>query len=271
MSRETGRFTLLHVSDVHATESGLLYDAVDGIARLERVGDYARSVGVTPEAVVVTGDLVQRGNPGAYAAVDAACRRLERAVGAPVLTVLGNHDGPEAARALRGHEARHYGARVVGGVRIVRLDSHTGALDAEQLDWLAVELAEPAPRGTVVALHHPPVPSPMPVLSRAGLRNAAALLAILSGTDTRAILAGHFHHPLAAHARGIPVFVGPSLAYHQVMDAGPLAVAGHDAPMFSLVQFTRDGVSAATVPLDSPAPIFTVPVPSPAPKENHAS
>lgn len=260
MSRESGRFTVLHVSDVHATDDCSLYGAVDGLERLERVGEYARATGITPEAVIITGDLVQRGNPGAYPAVAAACRALSEAVAAPVLTVLGNHDDPLASRVLPGHETSHRGVSLVDGMRIVRLDSRTGALGGEQLDWLADVLGEPAPTGTIVALHHAPLGSPLPTLSRQGLADAEQFLAVLSGSDTRAVLAGHFHHSLAATAAGIPVLVGPSLAYHQVMDAGPDHVAGHDAPAFSLVQFTSLGVSAAEVSLSAHEPLFNEPV-----------
>lgn len=271
MSRDTGRFTVLHLSDVHATDSGLLYDAVDGVGRIERVGDYALATGITPEAVVITGDLIERGHAGAYADVGAACRRLEDRLGVPVLTVLGNHDDPIAARTLPGHEAGHFGAINVDGTRIIRLDSHHRTLDAVQLEWLAEELATPAEGGTFVALHHAPIASPLPTLRRQGLANADALLDVLVDSDVRAILAGHYHHSLSASIRGIPVFVGPSLAYHQVMDAGPDAVAGHDSPMFSLVQLTSDGVSTSTIALTSPEPLFTQPISSTAQKATHVS
>ncbi|UOQ60096.1 metallophosphoesterase [Leucobacter rhizosphaerae] len=271
MSRDTGRFTVLHLSDVHATDSGLLYDAVDGVGRIERVGDYASAAGITPEAVVITGDLIERGHTGAYAAVGAACRRLEERLGVPVLTVLGNHDDPIAARTLPSHASGHFGAHHVDGTRVIRLDSHRRTVDAAQLEWLADELAIPAQAGTIVALHHAPIASPLPTLRRQGLANADALLDVLAGTDVRAILAGHYHHSLSASVQGIPVFVGPSLAYHQVMDAGPDAVAGHDSPMFSLVQFTSAGVSASTIALHSPEPLFTQPISSTAQKVTHVS
>nr|WP_237462607.1 metallophosphoesterase [Leucobacter chromiireducens] len=261
----------MHLSDVHATETGLLYGSVDGAGRIERVGDYALTAGVTPELVLITGDLIERGNPGAYAAVAAACRGLEERLGSPVLTVLGNHDDPVAARALDHHATGHFAAHNIDGTRVIRLDSHTGALDSAQLDWLAGELARPAERGTVIALHHAPLASPLPTLRRQGLANADALLELLRGSDVRAILAGHYHHSLSASVQGIPVFVGPSLAYHQVMDAGPDAVAGHDSPMFSLVQITSDGVSASAIALHSPDPLFTQPISRPAQKATHVS
>ena len=257
MSAATGRFSVLHVSDVHATEAGLLYGAVDGLGRLAQLAEYAAAVGMTPEAVVVTGDLAQRGNPGAYPELARAFAALERAVGAPVVTVLGNHDDPAAAAALPRHRVRHSGVERIGEYRFVRLDSSSGSLGAEQLAWLREALEEPHGAGTVIALHHPPVDSPLPALRKQGLRDADALMAALAGTDARAILAGHFHHSLSASRDGIPIFVGPSLAYHQVMDAGPDAVAGHDSPMFSLVQFTSVGVTASAIPLHSPQPLFT--------------
>lgn len=259
MSLENGRLTVLHLSDVHATDGELLYGAVDGLERLDRVGVYARAAGITPELVVVTGDLVQRGHPGAYAGLDAALARLEDALDAPVLTVLGNHDDPDAARALRGHEGGHHRIRHVDGLRVALLDSSAGELGPEQLAWLAAELDRPAPHGTIVALHHAPLGSPLPTLAKQGLRDAEALLDVLEGSDARLVLAGHFHHQLSAVVRGVPVAVAPALAYHQVMNAGPLAVSGHDEASFSLVHLTASGVSAASVSLREAEPIFTIP------------
>jgi Icc protein len=56
----TDRFSVVHLSDVHATVGELLYGQVDGGARIEQVGEYVVAAGITPEAVIVTGDLAQR-------------------------------------------------------------------------------------------------------------------------------------------------------------------------------------------------------------------
>jgi 3',5'-cyclic AMP phosphodiesterase CpdA len=258
--REPSKFSILHLSDVHATIGGLLYGQVDGLARLRQVGDYVVEAGVTPEAVVVTGDLVQRGHAEVYDRVDAALRELGERVNAPVFTVLGNHDDPAAARTLTGHGISHHRVVTVGALRFVLLNSSTGALDAEQLDWLAETVAEPFGMGTVVAVHHAPVPSPLPTLSKIGLRDPHLLAAALRGSDARLILAGHYHHPMNSLFHGIPVSVGPSLAYHQVMNAGPATVSGHDFAMFSLVQLTADQVSCAPVSLQAVHPLFSTSV-----------
>ncbi len=264
MSVATGRLTIVHVSDVHGVEGGLLFDAVDPLDRLARLGDHLELAHVTPEAIVVTGDLAHRGHPGAYPAIRDALAHLGARLDAPVVTTLGNHDHPEASRVLPGHETRHHGVVDADGLRIVRLDSSTGALGAAQLAWLAAELATPAPHGTVVAVHHPPIASPLPSLDGQALADADALLDVVAGTDVRVVLAGHYHHPASATVRGVNVSVAPSLAYHQRMHAGLAGIAGHDTSMFSLVHLTHDGVQTASVSLTEPAPIFTIPsTPSP--------
>lgn len=257
MSRATGRLTILHVSDVHVTRTGRLYGRVDGAARLSAVADYVRQAAITPEAVVVTGDLVERGNGDAYGVVQDGLDELECAAGVPVLTVLGNHDDRVSARVLRGHEHGHTRVVTIDDLRFLLLDSSRGELGADQLAWVRDALREPYGSGTVVALHHPPLGSPMPSLARAGLRDAPALLDALQGSDARAVLAGHFHHAMSATLGGIAVSVGPSLAYHQVMDAGPDRVSGHDSAMFSLVHLVPGGVVSTSVSLESPNPLFT--------------
>ena len=89
-------------------------------------------------------------------------------------------------------------------------------------------------------------------------------MGVLAGTDARLVLAGHFHHAMWASMHGIPVSVGPSLVYQQVMDAGLDRVSGDDDAMFSLVHVTGSSVSASAVRLASPSPIFTKPVVVPA-------
>ncbi|WP_130176304.1 metallophosphoesterase [Cryobacterium sp. SO1] len=259
--RERSKFTILHLSDVHATTGELLYGQVDGLARLRQVGEYVVAAGVTPEAVVVTGDLVQRGHSAAYENVDRALRDLGERVGAPVFTVLGNHDSPRHAAGLTGHMQGHYRATTVGDLRLVLLDSSSGSLDPDQLVWLRGVLAVPFGMGTVVALHHAPIPSPLPTLSKIGLRDPRLLAHALRDSDTRLILAGHYHHPMNGLFHGLPVAVGPSLAYHQVMNAGPATVSGHDFAMFSLVQVTADQISTAPVSLQAGHPLFSTTVP----------
>lgn len=262
MSVDTGRLTILHISDVHATDGELLYGEIDGIDRLRHVGEYARDAGVTPEAVIVTGDLAQRGHAGVYPELAGALNDLERVLDAPVLTVIGNHDDPAASLVLPGHGEGHVRSVDLGEFRVILLDSHTGSLGGAQLEWLDAELTETHCGGTVIALHHAPVVSPLPALEKTGLRDSEQLERALRGSDVRAILAGHYHHSMTADVAGIPVLVAPALSYQQIMNAGPENVAGHDHAMFSLVRLTASGVQQSPVMLHTEPALFTIPAPS---------
>ncbi|QPS34372.1 3',5'-cyclic adenosine monophosphate phosphodiesterase CpdA [Brevibacterium casei] len=249
---------VLHLSDVHATVDGRLYDRVDGIARLDTVGDCVRESGIAPDVVVITGDLVERGHAAAYPELARALLRLEERVEAPVLTVLGNHDDPAHARVLPGHASAHHRLVHLADLRILLLDSSSGMLGRDQIAWVREAIAQPYGRGTLLALHHPPLASPL--AGPAGLVDAPELLAAIAGSDVRAILAGHLHHPLTANLSGVSVSVGPSLAYHRVMNAGPGFVAGHDSPMLSLVHLLADTIAVTTVDLHAPPSLFSTPV-----------
>src|SRR5690606_21282035 len=129
--------------------------------------------------------------------------------------VMGNHDErPAYSAGLFGEESSAPQDRVelVGGLRIVSLDStvpgyHHGDLRDSQLEWLRDVLAEPAPDGTILALHHPPLPSPVEIMAILELQRMERLADVVRGTDVRGILAGHLHHAMSGMFAGIPVSV----------------------------------------------------------------
>lgn len=225
---------ILHLSDPHLTrEGGRDADGVDAAASLDRILDAVRHVpGV--DVVLVTGDIADDGSPEACAAVRDRVGGFAAERGIPHIYTTGNHDtrGAFAAVFGSGHldaEGRDVGVMGtgvghertavshVGGLRVVTLDSLVpgevhGALSPMQLAWLRDLLAEPAEAGTVVALHHPPIaPATSPLLPTVNLRDAEALGEVIAGTDTLAVLCGHFHLQLSALWHGIPVWVTPGI------------------------------------------------------------
>ena len=136
---------------------------------------------------------------------------------------MGNHDERAAySRELFGEESEAPQDRVydVAGLRIVSLDTsvpgwHHGEITDEQLAWLADVLATPAEHGTILALHHPPIPSPM-VPGRGdhrAARHRPAGRGRCAGTDVRAILGGHYHFTSHSTFAGIPVSVAAATCY----------------------------------------------------------
>ena len=154
---------------------------------------------------------------------------------------MGNHDERAAySRELFGEESEEPQDRVydVAGLRIVSLDTtvpgwHHGEVTDAQLAWLGGVLATPAEHGTILALHHPPIPSPLvPAAEIIELLDTERLAAVLRGTDVRAILGGHYHFTSHSTFAGIPVSVAAATCY--TVDTAPLdrlisAVDGHQA------------------------------------------
>ena len=96
---------------------------------------------------------------------------------------MGNHDNRAELRRLLLDEAPSMApldrVSMIDGLRIITLDTsvpghHYGEITAAQLDWLADELATPAPDGTILALHHPPIPSVLDLAVTVELRDQAS-------------------------------------------------------------------------------------------------
>lgn len=214
----TPAHTLIQITDTHIVPDGfLLSGTLDPHAGLAASLAAVERSGLRPAALVFTGDLVDGGDAASYARLRTLVEPVAARIGSPVIHVLGNHDDRAAARThLLGEPASaapHDHVTRLGGLRVVVLDttvpgeSH-GELSPEQLAWLAAELAQPAPDGTVLALHHPPLPTSSPLAAAIELTDRAALGAVIRGTDVRIVLAGHTHVVSAGALAGVPVWTG---------------------------------------------------------------
>jgi len=233
---QTDQVTSLAVlSDLHLTgdpaSAAALREALDVLGAGDR-----------PDALVLPGDLTADGDPAAFALLAS----LVEPLGVPLVPVMGNHDSREAFLRTFGPVDR---VVHVGDTRVVALDStlpghHHGVLDPEQREWLAAELGTPAPGGTVLVLHHPPLPSPVPSVNLLRLREPERLGEVVAGSDVRMIVCGHAHYAGAGALAGIPVWVAPALYYR--VDTFPPAgrLRGLAGPAFSRVDLI-DGVAVA--------------------------
>ena len=251
---------ILHLSDTHFIgDDGLLYGAVDAEAHLAQLLAELESSKARPEAIVFTGDLADKGDPRAYEKLRAMVEPVAARLGAQLIWVMGNHDNRASFRAgLLGQlPSMKPVDRVhdVNGLRVIALDSsvpgsHHGEITPEQLDWLAEELSSPAPHGTILALHHPPVPSVLDLAVLVELRDQSALAEVLEGTDVRSILAGHLHYSSTATFAGIPVSVASATCYTQDLTVPVGGTRGRDgARAFNLVHVYENTVLHSVVPL----------------------
>ena len=254
---------LLHLSDTHLrAEGSRLFDLVDGVERLARALAAIESSGIRPDAVVFTGDLADLGEARAYADLRALVEPFAARLGAPVVWVMGNHDDRAAFRRVLldelGDPLPVDRVDELDGLRVITLDTtvpghHHGELTDEQLEWLEEVLATPAPLGTILAMHHPPVPSVLPLAASVELRDQARLARLLRGTDVRAIIGGHLHYSTFATFAGIPVSVASSTCYAQDLTVPTGGTRPQDgAQAFNLVHVYDDTVVHSVVPVDVP-------------------
>lgn len=256
--------TLVHVSDTHLLAGnaplGPGIDTERGLAATLRA---IRSLGVSPDALVVTGDLTDLGEPEAYARLRALVEPVAAELDAPVVWVAGNHDERPALRAglldVEPTQEPVTGVWDLGGLRVIALDStvpgwHHGELDADQLAWLAGILSTPAPLGTLLALHHPPLPSHVPLFDILELRDQHRFADVIAGSDVRGILAGHLHYSTSGTFAGIPVSVAAATCYTMNLQRPPVEVNGMDAGQaFNLVHVYPDTITHTVVPVvDAP-------------------
>ena len=249
-----------HLSDPHLLADGVRqYGVVDTEAGLTRALERLRHVHPAPQVLVFTGDLADRAEPAAYTRLRELVEPAAAELGAQVVWVMGNHDErAEYAAGLFDEDSDATQDRVydVAGLRVIALDTsvpgyHHGDLTAAQLDWLRDQLATPAEHGTILALHHPPIPVPM---LRAAeiieLLDQHELAAVVEGTDVRAILGGHFHFSTYSMFAGVPVSVASASCY--TSDPAPVerfvsGVDGHQS--ITMMHVYADRIVHTIVPL----------------------
>ena len=250
---------ILHLSDTHFVADGDLYGSVDSEHNLRQLFAELEASRGRPEAIVFTGDLADRGDPVAYARLRAIVEPAAARLGARVVWVMGNHDDRGAFRARLLDQVPSAApvdrVHMIGGLRIVALDStvpghHHGEISSEQLDWLAEELSVSAPHGTILALHHPPVPSVLDLAVLVELRDQSGLAEVLHGSDVRSIIAGHLHYSSTATFAGIPVSVASATCYTQDLNV-PVGgtKARNGAQAFNLIHVFENTVLHSVVPL----------------------
>jgi Icc protein len=251
---------LLHLSDTHLLAGNRrLYDSVDSERHLRQLFAELESSGRKPEAIVFTGDLADKGEPDAYRKLRSIVEPVAARLDTQVIWVMGNHDHRQSFRSELFGELptarpvdRVYD---VNGLRIITLDSsvpgeHYGEVADSQLDWLAEELSTPSPHGTILAMHHPPLPSVLDLAVAVELRDQAPLAEVLEGSDVRSIIAGHLHYSSMGTFAGIPVSVASATCYTQDLSVPVGGTRGQDgARAFNLVHVYRNTVLHSVVPV----------------------
>jgi len=261
---------IAHVSDTHLLAEGRpLYGKVNTIENLtQALAQLERSI-AKPQAIVFTGDLADLGEPDAYVRLKEIVEPAAARMGAQIIWVMGNHDErPDYSRLLFDEESDEPQDRVydIDGLRIISFDTtvpgyHHGDITDEQLDWLAGVLATPAPHGTLIAVHHPPVPTPLlEAMGMLELQRQHRLAEVIRGTDVRGILAGHLHYSTHSTFAGIPVSVASATCYTLDLSAEDRILSGVDfGQSVNVVHVYEDSLVHSIIPVGDTTEVSGVP------------
>jgi len=174
-----------------------------------------------PDAVILTGDTVQHGQPEEYARL----RELLAPLNAPLFVIPGNRDDKNALRKAfddvpfpSDGDFLHY---TVEGhdLRLVAIDSTSpgerkGVFCLGRQTWLDEVLSEQPDRPTLLFIHHPPFDIDDHYIG--GYRRseeAVALETVVSRhQQVTAMLCGHVHCPVKRDWAGTIAMVMPSVA-----------------------------------------------------------
>jgi 3',5'-cyclic-AMP phosphodiesterase len=256
-------YLLVQLSDIHLTTSGIGPRGARTRDNLLAALREAAAADLRPDVFLLTGDLADAGEGPCYDDLAAILTDAARASGASVVYLPGNHDDRDEFRRRLASGDGALGGPVNqthwrDGLRIIALDSTIpgedgGALDDQTLRYLRSELATEAPDGTIVALHHPPILSPVEPMARMALRDPGRLRDAIAGSDVRLVLCGHSHHEAFGMLGATPVWVSPAIAYRlDVTSTG--AFRGVPGTAFSGIRFDgEDGPVVTVYPVTTPA------------------
>ena len=207
-------FLLVQLSDPHI---GADWAEGDPTARFAAAVRSVRALG-RPDAVLVSGDLADHASDAEYEVV----HELLDSLGVPIYVLPGNHDDRQALRrhfevpGANGEPVQY--SSDLGRLRLVVLDStrpgkDPGSLDGGRLRWLDAELAAAPEIPTIVAMHHPPILTGVPVWDdlglplsdRRGLRDV-----VRRHPQVCRVVGGHVHRMMSADLAGCPVVTVPS-------------------------------------------------------------
>jgi 3',5'-cyclic AMP phosphodiesterase CpdA len=218
---------LCQISDLHIKAGRKrAYGVVDTAGMLERCVAQIGELPQRPDALIVTGDLVDLGRPEEYGLL----RELLAPLTLPFFLMPGNHDERDALRdAFPDHAYLRRCERFVQyviddlDVRLIALDTVIpgfggGTLCEERLAWLDRTLAaSDAP--TIIAMHHPPFATGIGHMDKISLDNPGRMAqVVVHYPQVERVIAGHLHRPITARFAGTTASTCPSPAHQVALD-----------------------------------------------------
>lgn len=215
---------IAQISDTHISVQGSDMDQLYNTANhLTRAVGHLNGHPNRPDAVLVTGDLVDSGKLKEYERFRNICDQLKM----PYYLIPGNHDDrANMRRAFPDHDYLGEQGFIQYSldewpVRVLMLDTNIpgepgGELCAERLGWLEQQLHDQPHKPTMVCLHHPPFRTGMVKMDNMGLADKQNFGEIIGRfNNIERVLCGHLHRLIQKKFYGTVAMICPSTA-HQI-------------------------------------------------------
>lgn len=252
---------LLQLTDIHLTTPGQTIAGREPNDNFMKALDHALAFHPDADALIITGDLSDWGDPQDY-------RRLKEflsGVPFPVRLCIGNHDERDVFLSVFPDLADENGfVQTVFDLPMgvgITLDtwgpeSHAGHYCEERIAWLDKTLASQETRAWLF-MHHNPVPIGIEPMDEIMLRDAKAFGAVVAKHRNRIahIFHGHCHLPLSGSLHGVP-FSAPrgtnhagwpdfstigTLSGSDLPEAYAVILAGENSTMVHMVEYGYAG------------------------------
>jgi Icc protein len=215
---------LIQLTDLHVRPLGqAAMRTCETNVLTERALRAVRDFHPRPDALVITGDLVNGGEAAEY---ENLAEMLARLIDIPVYVIPGNHDNRAALRATLGHlpgvtsdpEFVQYAVDDLP-VRLIMLDTNIpgqtdGELCPRRMQWLDRTLAMQPNKPTIIAMHHPSFRCGIGHLDIILLRDPEGFEALVGRhPQVRRIICGHHHRAITASVAQAIASTGPGVAH----------------------------------------------------------
>lgn len=224
---------LVQITDTHILPPGeLLYGGTDTAAHLSECVQQINFTQPLPDVVLITGDLVERGDKAGYRHFINLIKPLKM----PAYVIPGNHDNPQIMLEAFS-DTPHFPANdntfqyAVENFpfRILALNSRSEGtelpeFDERRLSWLQDQLSR-SDKPTLIALHHPPMTTGIELIDMGGPDWFQGLRSVLAEHEqTRLVICGHCHTDLCGRIGKVPVYMAPATS-HQLIGTRALEIA----------------------------------------------
>jgi 3',5'-cyclic AMP phosphodiesterase CpdA len=196
-------------------------------ARLSQALDHLLTLDPLPDAVIVTGDVADKGEPAMYAQAARLLKRLPM----PLFVVPGNRDWTEPFRAElspwcgSGENGFLNLVGEMGDLRLIGLDSRRpgsqqGLFSDQSRLWLEARLNEQPERSTVIFLHHPPFKTKLRNGTIGHQIEGVEMLeeVVRKSGNVVQVICGHLHRIYAVPFAGRIATSAPSVAYQGIVE-----------------------------------------------------